>query len=77
MVDIRPLSPAVGAEVTGVRLGDQLSAATIDELFAAFHEHCVLVFPGQHLDPGRQRAFAAQWEFNNPGNPNRPQSATT
>ena len=61
MVDVRPLSPAVGAEVTGVTLGDQLSAATIDELFAAFHEHCVLVFPAQHLDPEQQRAFAAQW----------------
>ena len=58
-MDVRPLSPAVGAEVTGVRLGDQLSEATIDELFAAFHEHCVLVFPGQHLDPERQQAFAA------------------
>ena len=60
MVEIRPLSPAVGAEVTGVRLGDELSDETIDALFAAFHEHCVLVFPGQELHPARQQAFAAQ-----------------
>jgi taurine dioxygenase len=60
MVEVRPLSPAVGAEVTGVRLGDELSDEIIDALFAAFHEHCVLAFPGQHLDPTRQQAFAAQ-----------------
>jgi taurine dioxygenase len=60
MVEVRPLSPAVGAEVTGVRLGDELSDETIAALFAAFHEHCVLVFPGQQLDPARQQAFAAQ-----------------
>jgi taurine dioxygenase len=61
MVRVRPLSPAVGAEVTGLSLAGEISDATMDELFDAFHEHCVLVFPDQHLDAVSQQAFAAHW----------------
>jgi taurine dioxygenase len=57
---IRPLSPAVGAEVTHVDLG-ALDDAAMRELTAAFHAHGVLVFRDQHLDAPRQVAFAARW----------------
>ena len=60
-VDIRPLSPAVGAEVTGLELGGVIDDDTMRALTAAFHEHCVLVFRDQHLDPAGQQAFAACW----------------
>jgi taurine dioxygenase len=61
MVGVRPLSPALGAEVTGVDLSAAIADDTIDTLFDAFHEHCVLVFPGQQLDAVAQEAFAARW----------------
>ena len=50
----------LGAVVTGVRLatlGDADSAA----IQAAFSEHAVLVFPGQHLDDEQQVRFAQRF----------------
>jgi taurine dioxygenase len=57
---IRPLSPAVGAEVVDADL-DSLDDASMRELTAAFHAHGVLVFRDQHLDAPRQVEFAARW----------------
>jgi taurine dioxygenase len=58
---VRQLSPALGAEVIDVDLGGPIDGSTMAALTAAFHEHCVLVFRGQHLDPVRQEAFTAMW----------------
>ena len=52
-LDVRPLSPAVGAE---------LSRPLSDEVFArikqAHLDHCVLVFRDQQLTPAQQIAFS-------------------
>ncbi|HLG88112.1 MAG TPA: TauD/TfdA family dioxygenase [Alphaproteobacteria bacterium] len=53
----RKLHPAIGAEVTGVDLSQDLDAATIGEIGALWSEHLVLVFPGQSLTEARQIAF--------------------
>jgi taurine dioxygenase len=60
-VFVRPLSPALGAEVTGVDLSAPLDEAGFAVLHAAFLEHQVLVFPGQQLAPAAQEAFARWW----------------
>jgi taurine dioxygenase len=58
---VRQLSPAVGAEITGIDLGSPIDSVAMSELTAAFHEHGVLVFPEQQLDAVSQEAFAAHW----------------
>ena len=53
-IDVRPLSPAVGALVSNVDLSTPLDDDTFARLQDAFFAHCVLVFPGQHLNPDDQ-----------------------
>ncbi len=49
---VRPLSPALGAEVSGLDLSQPLDAATVARLRTAWLEHLVLRFRGQALtDP--------------------------
>ena len=59
-MDISPVDATLAAVVTGVRLGSM----TDDEWTAveqAFHEHAVLVFPGQHLTASDQISFAQRF----------------
>lgn len=44
---ITKLSRRLGAEVTGIDLRQELDAAAIAAILAAFHEHSVLIFTGQ------------------------------
>jgi alpha-ketoglutarate-dependent taurine dioxygenase len=53
---IEPVDATLGAVVTGVRLAS-LDEPTWSEIEAAFHEYAVLVFPGQRLSSGEQKAF--------------------
>ena len=46
MLDIRPLSDAMGAEVLGVDLSLPLDKNQFDRILEAFHRHLLLVFPG-------------------------------
>ena len=55
------LSPAGGAEITGVDLSRLLSNELRDRIYAALLEHQFLVFPGQSLSREAQYAFTAQF----------------
>jgi taurine dioxygenase len=57
---IQPLTPSIGARIEGVKLG-AMDADTFAQIKAAFLQHCMLVFPGQDLQPEDQLAFARQW----------------
>ena len=57
---VTPLTGSIGAAVDGVRLAD-LTDDAFDEVRAAFLEHCMLVFPDQHLHVEEHVAFAARW----------------
>lgn len=57
---IEPADATLGATVTGVRLA-ALTAADWERIEDAFHAHAVLIFPGQHLSPGDQAAFARRF----------------
>jgi alpha-ketoglutarate-dependent taurine dioxygenase len=58
--EIRPTGATLGAVVTGVELAE-LSDADWTAIERAFHEHAVLVFPGQHLSRDGQAAFAGRF----------------
>ncbi len=55
---VRPLSPALGAEVRGIDLSLPLDPARVDMLRALWHEHGVLCVPGQTLGELDQVRFA-------------------
>jgi len=53
---LEPCDATLGAFVTDVRLAE-LGAGEWEKLDAAFAEHALLIFPGQHLSPEEQVAF--------------------
>lgn len=55
---IRPMTPAIGAEITGLDLGQPLDPATEDALYQALLDHLVLFFRNQDIAPERHLAFA-------------------
>jgi taurine dioxygenase len=57
-LEIRPLSPALGAEISGVDLREELSAETVAKIIDAWHEHLVLLFKNQDLSEDDQIRFA-------------------
>jgi len=54
---VTPINATLGAVVTGFALS-QMDASTWKTVEQAFHDHAVLVFPGQHLTEDEQVAFA-------------------
>jgi taurine dioxygenase len=60
-IETHRIAGALGAEVTGVDLSQDLPDAVIDELRAALLEHLVIFFRDQNLTPDRQLAFARRW----------------
>jgi alpha-ketoglutarate-dependent sulfate ester dioxygenase len=58
-LDIRPTTPAIGAEIYGVRLSGDLPAETMTAIRDALLRHRVVFFRGQdHLDDAGHQAFA-------------------
>jgi taurine dioxygenase len=60
-LDVRPLGPAIGAEVHGVDLARPLPDETVAAIRAAWLEHLVLFFPDQELTAETQLAFASRF----------------
>ena len=59
--DIRPASPAVGAEILGVDLSRPLSPADTAELRGALADHGVIFFRDQEITPEQHIAFAERF----------------
>jgi alpha-ketoglutarate-dependent taurine dioxygenase len=59
-MDIEPIDATLGAVVTGVRLAGLTDDEWL-EVEHAFHEHAVLVFPGQDLTSPDQISFAQRF----------------
>jgi len=57
---VAPTGATLGAVVTGVDLAG-LDEAGWRQVEDAFHEHALLIFPGQHLSPEAQAAFAERF----------------
>jgi taurine dioxygenase len=58
---VRPLTPRLGAEVSGVDLATGVDEALFRSLYQAFLRYQVLLFPPQDLPPARQVEFARRF----------------
>jgi taurine dioxygenase len=58
-IEVTPLSPACGAEISGVDLSKPLSAREVAAIKDAWGKHLVLVFRGQKVCQDDQLRFAA------------------
>jgi alpha-ketoglutarate-dependent taurine dioxygenase len=60
-LDVRAVTPIIGAEVHGLDLAHPLTPETVAGVRAALCRHLVLFFPGQDLSPEQHAAFARQF----------------
>ena len=60
-ITVTPLSPACGAEISGVDLSTDLAPAVIEAIRTAWQKHLVLVIRGQDLSLRDQLRFAARF----------------
>ncbi|MBV9826974.1 MAG: TauD/TfdA family dioxygenase [Alphaproteobacteria bacterium] len=60
-IGVRPIAGAIGAEIDGVRIGDDLDDETIADIRQALNEHCVIFFRDQHFDAAQHKAFARRF----------------
>ena len=58
---VKPLSPALGAEIAGIDLREDMSDATFAEILKIWHEHLVILFRGQSLSEDDQIRFAKRF----------------
>ena len=59
--DIKPISGAVGAEIHGVDLKDNIPEEQFSEIKSAFGEYGVIFFRDQNLTPDQEITFARRW----------------
>ena len=57
-ISIRKLAEPLGAEVTGIDVGQPMSDAMFKRIEDAFHENCVVVFRNQRLTAEAHTAFS-------------------
>ena len=60
-IDVRPVSGALGAEITGVDISLPLDAEVVEEIRNAFLSHLVIFFQNQVITPQKQLNFAEQF----------------
>ena len=58
---VRPLSPALGAEILGVNLRDDIDARGFAQIRDAWHQNLVIVLRGQNLSEEDQVRFAEKF----------------
>ena len=58
---VEPISGALGAEILGVDIGQELDDASIAAIRQALLDHCVIFFRDQDLDIARQKAFTSRF----------------
>ena len=71
-MDVRRLSPSIGAVITGVDCSQPLTSIEVADLRAAWLEHLVVFILGQDLTTEEHTAFAAQFGDLTVGHPVEP-----
>ena len=61
LIDVRPKSGSVGAEIFGVDLNKEISKEQFLQIRKAFGEFGVIFFRDQHLTPDKEIEFAEKW----------------
>lgn len=60
-IEVKPLSPTIGAEVRGVDIARDIDPGQFDEICRAVREHLVLVFHDQDVTPAEHKRFAMRF----------------
>ncbi|HET6184604.1 MAG TPA: TauD/TfdA family dioxygenase [Acetobacteraceae bacterium] len=60
-IEVTPIAGALGAEVAGVDLAQDLPDDVLAEIRAALLANCVIFFRNQQLTPAQQLRFARRW----------------
>jgi len=60
-IEIRPLTPTIGAEIFGVDLREALPPSVVSEIRTALLEHLVVFFRDQDITPAQHVAFGRQF----------------
>ena len=60
-IEIHPIAGALGAEIGGVDVAEELDDALIGEIRQALLDHGVIFFRDQKLDPARHKAFTRRF----------------
>lgn len=60
-IGVQPIAGALGAEISGVDLSQELSDETIGEIRQALLDHLVIFFRGQDITPEQHLAFAKRF----------------
>ncbi len=61
VLQVRPLSPALGAEILGVDLSQPMSDALFEKILQCWHDNIVVLFRDQHLSEADQVRFAERF----------------
>jgi len=60
-LEVKPLTGAMGAEIRGVDLSQELDERTFAAVHQALLDHGAIFFHGQEITPAQQMAFAKRW----------------
>lgn len=60
-LEAAPISGALGAEISGISLAQDLSDDVFEEIKHAFHEHSVIFFRDQVLSPEQHKKFSKRF----------------
>jgi alpha-ketoglutarate-dependent taurine dioxygenase len=72
-LDVRPLSPTIGAEIHGIDCAADLDEAVVAAIRRVWLERLVVFFPDQRLDDDTQIAFAERFGHVTESHPVEPQ----
>jgi taurine dioxygenase/putative 2-oxoglutarate oxygenase len=61
MLSLQPVSPALGTEVTGINLGNDVSAADFDRIYRAWIDTGLLVIRDQDITPAELTRFTRRF----------------
>ena len=61
LIDVKPISGAIGAEIYGVDLKKHIEENQFEEIRTAFGQFGVIFFRDQNLSPEEEILFAKRW----------------
>ena len=69
MFEVRPLTPSIGAEISGIPLNDELNDDAIEQVYNSLIKHQVIFFRNQNLSPESHLKLAESLGEIDPGHP--------